>query len=307
MTDYYEPLRYTVPPEEDGWLLRTILRQRMALSRKLLSRLKLTEQGITVNGERRYTNTRVRAGDTVEVRMQQERSDDILPEPIPFDMIYEDEHLLIVNKAAGIVVHPTSGHYTGTLANGVVHYWRSRGENFRFRPVHRLDQETSGVLAIAKNPYVHQHISAQMKANRTKKEYVALVHGVMTEQRGTIRAPIDRDPDSPHIRIVTEKGYPAVTHYEVEERYARATRLRLWLETGRTHQIRVHLQHIGHPLIGDKLYLPPPGQAEPPALIGRHALHAARLGFTHPISRRWVEFAAELPDDMAGLIRALSG
>jgi 23S rRNA pseudouridine1911/1915/1917 synthase len=309
MTDYFEPLRYVVPPEEDGWLLNTILRRRMALSRRLVTRLKGTERGITVNGERRWTNTRVSAGDIVEIRMEREESDDILPQPIPFDMIYEDEHLLIVNKAAGLVVHPTRGHYTNTLANGVVHYWRERGENCRFCPVHRLDRETSGVLAIAKNAFVHRHISEQMKANRTLKQYVAVVHGVLPMERGTIRAAIGRSPENPNVRIVLEEGPPAVTHFEVVERYRFATQIRVRLETGKTHQIRVHLKSLGHPLIGDKMYgLNANSGADPaePSLIDRHALHAERLGFEHPVAGRWMEFAAPLPEDMERLLRKLS-
>ncbi|WP_409344782.1 RluA family pseudouridine synthase [Paenibacillus sp. MBLB4367] len=264
--DYYAPLSYLVPAEDDGVLLRTILQNRLQVSRKLLSRLKLTERGITVNGERKYITVRVQAGDLVEVRMETETSEDILPQAIPIDIIHEDEHVLIVNKPAGMIVHPTHGHYVNTLANAVVHHWRERGEDVRFRPVHRLDQETSGVLAIAKNPYVHQQISEQMQENSVTKEYLALVHGRLEQEAGTIEGPIDRDPAAPYYRIVTPDGYPAVTHYWTMERYAAASLVRLRLETGRTHQIRVHMQHIGHPLLGDKMY--GPGARE-------HAMEAA--------------------------------
>jgi 23S rRNA pseudouridine1911/1915/1917 synthase len=255
-THYYKPLIYIVPPEDDGILLKTVLRGRMHLSRKLLSRVKLTEQGITVNGERRYTNVSVRAGDRVEVRMQEEESEDILPEKMPLDILFEDEHLLILNKPAGTIVHPTHGHYTGTLANGVVHYWREKGENVRFRPVHRLDRETSGVLAVAKTPYVHQHISDQMAKGRVAKEYIALVYGRMITDAGTVDAPIDRHPAEPHFRIVTPDGQTAVTHYRVEAAYRLGSVVRIRLETGRTHQIRVHMRHLGHPVIGDGMYGP---------------------------------------------------
>ncbi|ALS23495.1 RluA family pseudouridine synthase [Paenibacillus naphthalenovorans] len=299
MTSYYKPLQYIVPPEDDGMLLRTVLQQRMGISRKLLSRLKMTEQGILLNGERRYIDVKVRAGDRVEARMEVETSDDILPQPIPLDILYEDEELLVLNKEAGRIVHPTHGHYTETLANGVVHYWLEKGERFRFRPVHRLDQETSGVLAVAKNAYVHQQISEQMQTTGLKKEYVALVHGVLALDEGTVDAPIDRDPLSPHLRIVTDTGYPSVTHYRVERRFRNATWVRLWLETGRTHQIRVHMKHLGHPLFGDKLYgLEESEEPSTSVFIGRHALHAAVLGLTHPISRKWMEFHAPLPSDI---------
>ncbi|MFB0847098.1 RluA family pseudouridine synthase [Paenibacillus oleatilyticus] len=334
---YYKPLEYIVPTEDDGMVLRTILQKRMGVSRKLLSRLKLTEQGITVNGERKYIDVKVRAGDRVAARMETEASDDILPQPLPIDILYEDDELLVLNKEAGMIVHPTHGHYTDTLANGVVHYWREKGVSFRFRPVHRLDQETSGVLAVAKNPYVHQQISEEMQAHGLKKEYVALVHGVIGIDEGTVDAPIDRNPLAPHVRIVTPTGYPAVTHYRVERRFHEATLVRLWLETGRTHQIRVHMRHLGHPLLGDKMYgpggtadevelaaaegipvadrsatqqqvAPSVCQAASPAAdygMERQALHACTLGLTHPVTRQRMEFHAPLPADMELCIEQL--
>ncbi|MFC9775693.1 RluA family pseudouridine synthase [Paenibacillus chitinolyticus] len=262
MMNYYSPLTYVVPPDEEGFYLKTILQNRMGLSRKLLSRLKLTEQGITVNGKREYISIKVNGGDVIEIRMQEEESEDILPQDLPLEILYEDEHLLIVNKESGMIVHPTHGHYLNTVANAAVHHWKERGENVRFRPVHRLDQETSGVLAIAKNPYVHQQISEQMIAHSITKEYLAIVHGTVAEDRGTIDAPIDRDPEQPHVRIVTPSGYRAVTHYETVRRYDGITLVRLMLETGRTHQIRVHMKHLGHPLLGDKMYGP---EADAPA------------------------------------------
>lgn len=309
MSTYYEPLVYIVPQEEEGFYLKTILQNRMMLSRKLLSRLKLTEQGITVNGQRQYISVRVQAGDVIEVRMLQEESDDILPQELPLTILYEDEQLLVVNKAAGMIVHPTHGHYVNTLANGVVHYWQQQGKSYRFRPIHRLDQETSGALAIAKNPFIHQQVSEQMQEHRVKKEYIALVHGVMADEEGTVNEPIDRDPEEPHIRIVTESGYRAVTHYKVERRFREATMVRLWLETGRTHQIRVHMKHLGHPLLGDKLYkLNLDGEsADASSAFGleRHALHACLLAFMHPGTKEWMQFEAPLPDDLKRCIELL--
>ncbi|MEX2460090.1 MAG: RluA family pseudouridine synthase [Paenibacillaceae bacterium] len=301
--NYYEPLVYQIPAEEDGWILKTILQKRMFISRSLLSRLKQTEQGIMLNGERVYISVRVTVGDRVEVRMEEETSTDIVPQHIPLNIIHEDEHLLILNKPTGIIVHPTHGHYMNTLANGVVYYWQQSGQNVRFRPIHRLDQETSGVLAIAKNPYVHQWVSEQMIAQQTKKEYMAIVYGVVETDRGTIDAPIDRDPESPHLRIVLETGYPSVTHYEVVQRYKAVTQVRLWLDTGRTHQIRVHMRSIGHPLIGDKLYFTDVTgseliPADPSITMERHALHAEKLGFIHPGTKQWIEYTALLPEDM---------
>ncbi|MFC5449547.1 RluA family pseudouridine synthase [Paenibacillus aestuarii] len=311
-TTYYEPLVYIVPPEEDGFILKTILQKRLMVSRKLLSRLKLTEQGITVNGARQYISIKVKAGDRIEVRMEEEQSEDILPQDLPLHIIHEDEQLLIVAKDAGIIVHPTHGHYVNTIANAVVYHWQQLGITCRFRPVHRLDQETSGVLAIAKNPYVHQQISEQMIHHEVKKEYLAFVWGRFTEQSGTVNEPIDRDPEQPHIRIVTPSGYSAVTHYEVVEQYGKAALVRLWLETGRTHQIRVHMKHLGHPLLGDKMYTLPefedgPAAAEAAERLSRQALHAARLGFVHPGTREWTEYNAPLPADLGDLQSWLRG
>lgn len=311
---YYPPLSVRVEAKDAGMMVRTLVERRLGVSRKLLSRLKLTEQGITVNGQRVYVNDRVQEGDLVELRMEQERSDDILPEPMQLDIVYEDADLLIVNKPPGIVVHPTHGHYTGTLANGVVHHWQARGEFVRFRPIHRLDEDTSGLVAIAKTPYVHQQLSEQLQAGHVYKSYYAYVYGTPSVAAGTVDEPIDRDPESPHVRIVTPSGYPSVTHYETAAVYGGgiASKVKLKLETGRTHQIRVHMKHVGCPLIGDAMY----GFAAPErladglpvleALVARQALHAAVLGFTHPIRGEWMQWEATLPEDLSSLETALA-
>lgn len=340
MEEYYPPIAYTVREKDGGMLLKTVLQQRMGISRKLLSRLKLTEQGIKLNGKRVYISETVMPGDLVEIRMQQEMSDDILPQPIPLDILYEDEHLLVVNKEAGVIVHPTHGHYTGTLANGVVYYWQSQGWKYRFRAIHRLDQETSGVLAIAKNPYVHQHVSEQMIAGTVDKRYLALVHNQPHPATGDLDGPIDRDPQDPHRRIITPSGYPSLTRYQVREVYAAASLVALKLETGRTHQIRVHMTSIGCPLIGDRMYRHPLYSSElvdasgglkqapqigeccksyaeaPPSVdllqvmtlddsIGRQALHAESLTLIHPITLEQMTFSAPLPEDMTALQQRL--
>jgi 23S rRNA pseudouridine1911/1915/1917 synthase len=273
-----------------------------------LSRLKLTEEGLTLNGQRVYTTMRVKTGDVISLRMEQEYSEDILPQPMPLDILYEDPFLLIVNKAAGIIVHPTHGHYVNTLANGIVHHWRELGETVRFRPVHRLDQDTSGIVAVAKNPYIHQQLSEQMQRGDVEKSYIAYVHSVPIQAKGTIDAPIDRNPESPHVRIVTPTGCRSVTHYALVTSYGggKAAKVRLLLETGRTHQIRVHMQHIGCPLIGDGMYrdaaldkLDHVRLAD--GIAGRQALHAEMLGFTHPATGDRVRFHAGLPADLKAL------
>lgn len=302
MTEYYKPIQYTVTAEEDGWIVKNVLQKKLGISRKLLSRIKLTERGVMLNGERVYISASVTTGDNIAISLQKETSDDILPQNISFDIVYEDESILIINKAAGIIVHPTHGHYTDTLANAVVFYWNEKGEKYRFRPVHRLDQYTSGLIAIAKNAYVHQHISEQMIAGSVLKKYNALVYGTLEQQSGIIDGPIDRDPEDPHLRVVTPDGYPALTKYSLKEQYKEAALVELQLGTGRTHQIRVHMLSIGHPLIGDEMYYNPTKQQEElEKLMGRQALHACELGFVHPITGDEMLFQAPLPLDMVQL------
>jgi 23S rRNA pseudouridine1911/1915/1917 synthase len=310
---YYRPLVAVVREEEHGRTVRAVLERQLGVSRKLLSQVKLTEHGLTVNEARAYTTARVEQGDVIRVRMEHEVSEDILPQPIPLEIVYEDEDLLIVNKPAGMIVHPTHGHYTGTMANGIVHHWRERGERVRFRPVHRLDEETSGIVAVAKTSYVHQQLSEQMQANGFLKRYLAYVYGSPAFDAGVVDEPIDRDPEQPHVRIVTPEGYPSVTHYELKARYcsaegvAVAAAVSLKLETGRTHQIRVHMKHIGCPLIGDKMYGPQHGAVEAwETAAGRQALHAQTLGFTHPIRKEWMEWTAPLPPELQQLEQLLS-
>ncbi|WP_322923060.1 RluA family pseudouridine synthase [Paenibacillus campi] len=319
--DYYPPIVYTIEPQDEGMLLKTILNRRMGISRKLLSRLKMTQHGVELNGQRVYVDHKVNGNDVVEVRMLRESSDDILPQPMELDILFEDEHLLIVNKFAGVIVHPTHGHYTDTLANGVVHYWKEQGVQFRFRPVHRLDQDTSGVLAIAKNPYAHQHISEQMIRGEVFKSYQAYVHHQPQPLSGRIEGAIDRHSEHPHIRVVTPDGYDAATRYVTLESFAEhdAALVSLELETGRTHQIRVHMNYIGCPLIGDPMYgyaatneLAPQANAADAGrmtaldrIVNRQALHAYELGFTHPATGKSLLFRAPLPADLALLDQRL--
>lgn len=303
-TQYYAPLEIIVEEHEAGKQVRDILQKKLGVSRRLLSQVKLTEYGLTVNEQRVYTTAIVRVNDVIRLRMIKESSDDILPEPMKLNILFEDDYLLIVNKPAGIIMHPTSGHYTGTLANGVVAYWQERQEQFRFRPIHRLDEDTSGVVAIAKNAYVHQQLSEQLQADEVEKVYRAYVYGVPIERKATIEAAIDRDPNDPHTRIVTEAGYYAATHYEVIQTNSDRTGavVRLRLETGRTHQIRVHMRHIGCPLIGDKIYrLSNREQPDWEKAVLRQALHAESLSFVHPMSKQKMSWQAPIPPELSKL------
>lgn len=318
---YYPPLEVVVEAMDAGKEVRTVLERRLGVSRKLLSQVKLTEHGLTLNEERVYTSAKVSVGDVIRLRMEREESNDILPEDIPIEIVYEDDSLLIVNKPAGMVVHPTHGHYTGTLANAVVYHWKERGERVRFRPIHRLDEETSGLVAIAKTGYVHQQVSGQLQAGEVDKRYRAYVYGRPDPVNGTVVAPIDRDTERPHLRVVREDGYPSVTHYEMAETFETwqdsaergaagwtASAVKLKLETGRTHQIRVHMRHIGCPLIGDKLYGPDGGGVEAwEATAGRHALHAETLSFVHPLTKVRMTWHAPLPSELLRLEETLRG
>lgn len=297
----HNPFVYVVPAGDAGIPLRKVLRDRMGLSRTLVVRLKQAERGILLNGQRAFTSARVQLGDRVEICLPQDPPGNIVPEPIAFEILYEDEHLLAVNKPAGLIVHPTHGHYSGTLANGVVHYWQEQGLSLLFRPVHRLDQDTSGVLVIAKHAYAHQKIAEQLQKNRVDKQYVAFVYGKPEPVAGTVDGPIGRSTDNPHVRIVRPDGAPSLTRYETVETFGTAAALlRVSPITGRTHQIRVHLRHIGHPIVGDPMYAtdcpPLPGAA-----INRQALHASALRFAHPISGEPMQLEAPWPQDLQDL------
>ncbi|WP_018133244.1 RluA family pseudouridine synthase [Effusibacillus pohliae] len=287
-----------VQPEDDGKMVRQLIRDRLGISRSLLRKI-VAAQGVRVNGQPVYITWRVRAGDELRLLGLPECSEFILPEEMPLEIVYEDADLAVVNKPAGLVVHPTKGYTAGTLANGMVHHWRQAGETARFRPVHRLDKNTTGLLVIGKNQFAHQKLSEQLRQRLFRREYLAVVHGNLQRQKLTIEAPILKKQGDPQ-RIVAEQGQPAITFVTVEQQLANATVIRLQLETGRTHQIRVHMRHIGHPLFGDDLY----GIGQPDG-IGRQALHAAVLGFRHPRDGRWVEWEAEMPEDMRQLIERL--
>ncbi|QEK13656.1 RluA family pseudouridine synthase [Crassaminicella thermophila] len=278
--------------------LKEILYDKMRLSSRLVRKLK-RKKGILVNENRIPFHAVLRKGDFVKVIMEEE-SNQFEPEDIPIEVVYEDVDLLIVNKEPGIVVHPTKGHPTGTMANAIVFYMQEKKENFKIRFVNRLDRDTSGLIIIAKNPFAQQELSKQMQENLVEKIYLAVVKGRIKEDRGTICAPIGREEPESIKRKVYEGGQPSVTHYEVINRFEEATVVRVKLETGRTHQIRVHMTHIGHPLIGDELY----GSVDE-KLIKRQALHAETLTFYQPRTNERIEVKASVPKDIEELIEKL--
>jgi 23S rRNA pseudouridine1911/1915/1917 synthase len=221
---------------------------------------------------------------------------DVEPVPVALDVAFEDTALLVVNKPAGILVHPVTAGATDTLANGIAHHFAAQGLETKIHLVHRLDRDTSGLVLVAKDAAVHARLDRQLRARTLRRGYLALVDGVMEEDEGTIDAPIGRDPGDPPLRAVRSDGAPARTRFRVVERYPAASLVALELETGRTHQVRVHLAHRGHPVLGDRWY-----GRRGLDLIARQALHAARLSLTHPLTREPLAFEAPPPADMAQL------
>lgn len=259
---------------------------------------------VTVNGKAVKANYKLAEGDHLEVTVPEPSIVEIVPEDIPLDVAYEDRDVIVVNKPRGMVVHPAPGHSSGTLVNALMYHCKDlSGINGELRPgiVHRIDKDTSGLLMAAKNDKAHASLAAQLKDHSVTRKYVALVHGNVSHDQGTVDAPIGRDPQDRKMFTVTDKSSKhAVTHFAVLERFGDYTLLELQLETGRTHQIRVHMKFIGHPLVGDPVY----GRSKGIKMDGQ-ALHAKVLGFVHPSSGEYMEFAAPLPEDMENLLENL--
>ena len=267
--------------------------------------VKLIENGsCLVNGKAEGKNYKLKIGDEVTVVIPEPEEIDILPEDIPLDIVYEDEHLLVVNKPKGMVVHPAPGHYSGTLVNALMYHCKDSlsGINGEIRPgiVHRIDKDTSGLLIVAKNDIAHNGLAAQIKEHSFTREYEAVVNGSIKED-GTVDAPIGRHKtDRKKMCVTTENSRNATTHYFVLGNYGSYTHLRLRLETGRTHQIRVHMAYIGHSVVGDEVY----GNGKPKWLMGQ-CLHARKIGFIHPVSGEYLEFDSPLPDYFTKLLRSI--
>ena len=264
----------------------------------------IKDGAVTVNGERIKANYKLEENDFVEVRVPELKEAEIVPEPIPLNIVYEDKDVIVINKPRGMVVHPAPGHTSGTLVNALMHHCKDlSGINGELRPgiVHRIDKDTSGLLAAAKNDRAHIGLARQLKDHTVTRKYIAVVHGSLAHDQGTIDAPIGRDPrDRKQFTVTQKNGKHAVTHFAVLERLKDFTLVELKLETGRTHQIRVHMKFIGHPIVGDPVY----GRSKDDWLDGQ-ALHAAVLGFQHPISGQYLEFSADLPEDMQNLLKNL--
>ncbi|MMZ57103.1 Ribosomal large subunit pseudouridine synthase D [compost metagenome] len=259
---------------------------------------------LMVNGKPVKGNYRLQEDDEITLTVPPAREVDIQPENIPLDVVYEDGDVIVVNKQRGLVVHPAPGHYSGTLVNALLYHCRDlSGINGVLRPgiVHRIDKDTSGLLMAAKNDKAHESLANQLKAHTVTRRYIALVHGGISHEKGTIDAPIGRDPKNrQQMAVVFENSKPAISHFVVLERFKEHTLVEMKLETGRTHQIRVHMKYIGHPLVGDPKYGP-----KNLFSIEGQALHAKTLGFDHPATGEHLEFHAQLPDDMEAILARL--
>ncbi|MCY9092450.1 MULTISPECIES: RluA family pseudouridine synthase [Bacillus] len=258
---------------------------------------------VVVNGSPVKANYKIQPGDQVTVTVPEPEALDVLAEPMDLDIYYEDQDVLVVNKPRGMVVHPAPGHLTGTLVNGLMaHCTDLSGINGVMRPgiVHRIDKDTSGLLMVAKNDMAHESLVNQLVNKTVTRKYTAVVHGIISHDDGTIDAPIGRDKKDRQSMTVTRDGKNAVTHFHVLDRFQEFTLVECQLETGRTHQIRVHMKYIGFPLAGDPKYGP-----RKTIDFNGQALHAGILGFQHPRTDEYIEFEAPLPEDMSALIENL--
>lgn len=293
-------LFYVVDPEDHLTYLRDVFKKKLPVSHALLARLKV-QQKIFVNGQSVHTNYRLQPGDHITVDLNLEEFSDILPQDIALDIIYQDDDIMVINKPAGMAVHPTKKKMTGTLANAVTYYWSQCGESRLFRPINRLDKGTSGLMLVGKSQYAHQALFKQQKQGQVQRCYLALVDGLVPEDTGCIDLPIGlAEPGSPVFRQVDANGQSAVTYFSVIKRYRDVTLLSLRLETGRTHQIRIHMSHMGHPICGDVIY------GQPSLRIARTALHAGRTSFLQPRTLERLQFEVPLPQDMQDLLAQLN-
>lgn len=277
-----------------------VLKGAMKLSGRLITKLK-TSGRILLNGNPARTTDKVTIGDFVSVSLDLIEESYITPENIPLSIIYEDEHLLAVCKPPHMPVHTSAGHQTGTLAQAVLWHYQNQGLSIKIRPINRLDRDTSGLVLFAKNPHIQEQIIRQMKENKVHKAYLGIVHGFMSPPSGTINLPIARKEGSILERTINESGDKSITHYKTMGKADKLSLIEFVLETGRTHQIRVHCKAVGHTLLGDWLYSDIPTQ-----LISRQALHAYKLSFEHPIEGNIIDLTAPIPEDMKKVLASFS-
>lgn len=296
---------FTVTTEDENRVDKFLDIKMSDISRSFLQKT-IKSNGVMVNGNVVKANYKVKDGDKIELIIPDSIEPDILPEDIPLDIIYEDKDILIVNKPKGMVVHPAAGHYTGTLVNAIMYHCKDSlsGINGVMRPgiVHRIDMDTTGSLIVCKNDISHQFISDLLKTHDITRKYHAIVHGVLKDDEGIIDAPIGRHPtDRKKMSVNHKNGKNAITHYKVLQRFSNYTYIECQLETGRTHQIRVHMSSINHPLLGDNIY----SNMKSKFKLQGQTLHAKNLGFIHPTKGVYMEFDAPLPEYFENLVRIL--
>lgn len=288
-------LEYKITEDSSSMKIGDFLKKE-GFSRQCIIALKKQENGILLNGIWSYVNTTLSVGDTLTLTLtEEEASAKIPPIDLPLHILYEDEDILVLNKPADMPIHPSLNNYENTLANAVAYYYDQKNIPFVFRCINRLDRDTTGVTMLAKNPFSAGILSEMVRNREIHREYLAIAHGIFDEKEGTIDAPIGRKDGSTIEREINfETGEKAVTHYTVlkENTDFNCSQIKLWLETGRTHQIRVHMKHLGHPLLGDFLYNPDM------TYIKRQALHSYSLSFNHPITKKPMHFTAPVPSDM---------
>lgn len=296
-----------VTRREEGLRLDQFLAEKSPsrISRSAIQRSIRTGR-VLVNGERSKPSYKIKVGDSVFVdEFVPQVSTDVLPEPIPLNILYEDSDIIVVNKSAGMIVHPIPSHQTGTLVNALLYHCRDlKGVGGELRPgiVHRLDKDTSGVIVVAKNDLAHISLSKQFKDRTTAKMYLTIVRGKVEPSKGVIDEPISRHPVLRTKMMVSKTGRASITHFQVLRRFREtASLMAVYPKTGRTHQIRVHMNALGHPVLGDALY----GRSKIPLDVKRQMLHAAKLSFTHPRTGKIVSFCAPLPEDFKSVLREL--
>ena len=299
-------MRLEVSPEHAGIRIDKYLAESLPdISRSYLQKL-FRDGEIRMNGKAVKASAKTLAGAEIVFAIPEPEEPEILPEDIPLDILYEDSDVILINKPKDMVVHPAAGHYTGTLVNGLMYHCREglSGINGVLRPgiVHRIDKDTTGVLVVCKNDRAHNGLAEQLAEHSITRKYRAIVCGNLKEDEGTVDAPLGRHPqDRKKMAIVRSGGKRAVTHYRVLERFGKYTYIECQLETGRTHQIRVHMASLGHPLLGDEVY----GRGKSPFKLEGQTLHAMVLGFIHPTTGEYMEFQAPLPEYFESLLEKL--
>lgn len=286
---------YLVDDYFSGKNIKTLLKQHYHMSTNLITLLKKYEDGICVNGEHKRITYVLSENDHVTLTMYDEPSENIVPTQIELDILYEDDDIMVINKPPYLPTHPSMGNFENTLANGIMHLWSKRGEAGTFRAVNRLDKNTSGLLVIAKNAYSHARLCEQIQQGLLKRKYLCVVCGNIEDDFGSVNAPIARECDSVIKRCIREDGQDALTHYRVVKRMIKHTLIELELETGRTHQIRVHMASLGTPVVGDFLY----GSTDESQ---RQLLHSYHAKFIHPVTSEQLLLECDMPKDMSDFI-----